>query len=161
MPMGLVLNMASCRVNLSTFRPIRTVPFWKSDPDTWRHSYDKTDGLVHGRARAYLRVFAGPVRARRRALGRGHPVLDQVFIYTHIYIYIYIYIVYIVYIYISDVCIHNIYNIFCCQCRAAHSESLSAPGGGLAALLLSGCLFARPGQETKFLFIFVWPEPGR
>ena len=54
--------------------------------------------------------------------------------YVCMYIYIYIYICF-------------------CQCRAVHSESLSAPGGGLAALLLSGCLFARPGQETKFLFV--------
>ena len=62
-----------------------------------------------------------------------------VYMYVHIYIYIYIYV--------------HIFVLFVCQGRAAHSESLSAPGGGLAALLLSGCLFARHGQETKFLFI--------
>ena len=41
-----------------------------------------------------------------------------------------------------------------CQCRASHSESLSAPGGGRSsrttAIALSN---VRPGQEMKFLFV--------
>ena len=71
------------------------------------------------------------------------------YMYMYMYMCMYMYMYMCMYVYMYT----YMYLVFVCQCRAVHSESLSAPGGGLAAQLLSDCLFLRPGQETKFSFI--------
>ena len=73
-----------------------------------------------------------------------------------------------IYIYIGIAIILHVITFLFCQCRAAHSGSLSAPGGGLAALLLSNCLLRDPVRRRSSCLFCVAvarslarPEPGR